>query len=229
MSKDLVVDVTSREERGKNVSRRLRRSGMVPAIVYGEKRPPVPVTVDPKAIKAILASETGENTLFQLRLDGAQGKTRHVMMRERQRHPVSGSLVHIDFIRVDMDKMVEVEVPLHIVGVATGVKNDGGLLDYVVRSIHVRCLPSDIPDRADVNVEEMEIGHVFRAKDLAIDAKVELIDDPEQALVVISAPAKEVEPAVEAAPEAEAEGAPAEGEEKKEEGGESKATEPSGS
>jgi large subunit ribosomal protein L25 len=191
MLKNLIVDVNSRPETGKNVSRRLRRTGRVPAVVYGEHKPPVQVSVDPKAIKAILVSETGGNTLFQLRLDGEEGKTRHVMMRERQRDPVTGHLVHVDFLRVAMDRKVQVEVPLHIVGIADGVKNSGGILDFVVRAVSISCLPAEIPERIDVDVTPLGLGQVFRAKDLALAPAIEIKTDPEQPLVVITTPRAE--------------------------------------
>lgn len=191
MLKDLVVDVNSRPETGKNVSRRLRRTGRVPAVVYGEHKPPVQVSVDPKAIKAILVSESGKNTLFQLRLDGEEGKTRHVMIRDRQRDPVTGHLVHIDFLRVAMDRKVQVDVPLHIVGISDGVKNSGGILDFVVRAVSIYCLPAEIPERIDVDVTPLGLGQVFRAKDLALAPEIEIKTDPEQPLVVITTPRAE--------------------------------------
>ena len=132
MLKDLMVDVASRTEIGKNVSRRLRRAGQVPAVVYGMKRPPVTVSVNPKIIAGILTSDSGSNTVFQLRLDGQENKRRHVMIRDLQSDPVDGALVHVDFLRVDMDKKVDVEVPLATTGLANGVKNQEGFMDFVV-------------------------------------------------------------------------------------------------
>lgn len=199
MLKNLVVEVASRPETGKNVSRRLRRAGRVPAVVYGENKAPVAVSVDPKAIDLILKSESGENTLFQLRLDGEETKTRHVMIREHQNDPVSGKLVHIDFLRIAMDRKVQVEVPLLIVGIADGVKNQGGILDFVGRSVQIACLPTEIPQHLEVDVTPMTIGQVFRTKDLTVPAGMEIRTDPEQALVVISSPKAEEAPAAAAA------------------------------
>ena len=213
MLKEMVVDVAQRSELGKNVSRRLRREGKIPAVVYGMKRPSVPVAVDRKTIGTILSSETGENTVIMLRLDGQEDKTRHVMIRDRQDDPVSGTLMHVDFVRVDMKRKVQVEIPLETVGLAEGVKNQGGLMDFVWRSIQISCLPVEIPETLSIDVSPMNIGDVFRVKDLQLGEEVDLITDPEQALVVISAPAVEEE---EAAPAEEelAEGVEPEGEAK---------------
>ncbi|MGD8377004.1 MAG: 50S ribosomal protein L25 [Acidobacteriota bacterium] len=217
MSKNVVVDVASRSETGKNVARRMRRSGKIPAVLYGMQKPAVSLTVDPDAIQSILQSESGDNTLFQLRLDGSESKTRHVMIRDRQKDPVSGALVHIDFMRIDLERKVEIEVPLQIVGTATGVKNEGGVLDFIVRTVEVTCLPQDIPESFEVDVSGLHIGQVFRVRELARDPRYEILTEPEQPIVVISAPTVVEEPeapeAAEGAEEAAAEGE-AEGETK---------------
>ena len=205
MLKEMLVDVARRTELGKNVSRRLRRDGMVPAVVYGMKRPAVPVAVDPKVVLGILSSESGANTVFQLRLDGKDTLRRHVMIRQYQADPVDEHLVHVDFVRVDMDQRVQVGVPLETSGVSEGVKNQDAIMDFVGRNVQVSCLPVDIPGRLVIDVTPMNLGDVFRAKDLELDEKIELISDPEQALVVIAGRAEEeVEPTAEEAVEAEA-------------------------
>jgi len=191
MVKEMVVDVASRVELGKNVSRRLRRSGMIPAVLYGESKPPLSLSVNPKQIQAILSSESGGNTLFQLRLDGMQDKTRHVMIREPQKDPVSGALLHVDFVRIDTSKPVDVEVSVSIIGIAAGVKNDGGVLDFVGRTVEVSCLPTAIPEHMVVDVSEMRVGDVFRVKDLTVGEGVAIKSDPAQPLVVISSPRAE--------------------------------------
>lgn len=211
MLKEITVDVARRSEVGKNVSRRLRRDGLVPAVVYGMDRPAVSIAVDPKVIWSILSSESGANTVFQLRLDGQETLRRHVMIREHQDDPVDGHLVHVDFVRVEMDRKVEVEVPLETAGVSNGVKNQDGIMDFVGRSIVISCLPADIPGHLVIDVTPLNKGDVFRAGDIQLDEKIELISDPEQALVVISGRAAEEEPEAEAeVAAAEAGEAPAE-------------------
>src|ERR1051325_8373230 len=126
--KDIVVDVKSRDVLGKNPARRLRHAGLIPAIVYGAKKDPVPVIVDPKKILEIIHSESGVNTIFQLGLAGTESK-RHVMIKEYQVDPVRGHLIHADFVRIQMDEVIEVDVPILATGEAAGVKLDGGILD----------------------------------------------------------------------------------------------------
>src|SRR3989442_9739771 len=125
MLKDTVVEVIRREGTGKNESRRLRALGQVPGIVYGGDRDPVAVSVDPRRILEILRSESGENSLFTLKLGGTDS-TRVVMIRDFQRDPVKGRLIHVDFVRIDLDRLIEVKVPVQIVGTPVGVKVEGG-------------------------------------------------------------------------------------------------------
>ena len=196
MLKELMVDVASRPEGGKRESRRLRRDGKVPAVVYGMARPPVSVSVNGKIITGILTSDSGSNTVFQLRLDGQENKRRHVMIRDMQSDPVNGQLVHVDFIRVDMEKKVEVEVPLETSGLSYGVKNEDAFMDFVVRTVTLSCMPSEIPGRLEIDVTEMNLGDVFRAGDLTLGENIELLTDASQALVVISGRIEEEEEAV---------------------------------
>jgi large subunit ribosomal protein L25 len=193
---DLVVEVTPREQRGKNNSRRLRRAGSIPAIVYGGRKDTVPVSVDPEAIVRIIRSESGENTIFQLSLKGT-GKSRHVMIKDYQVDPVQGRLMHADFVRIQMDEVVEVDVPIRLSGESPGVKLDGGILEHVTREVRVTCLPGDIPEHISVDVSKLRIGDSLRVSDLAKAEKYKILEDPEQTLVNCSPPTKE-----EVAPEA---------------------------
>src|SRR5882672_3018215 len=134
--KDLVIDVSPREQMGKNHSRRLRRAGQIPGIVYGARKDPVAITVDPDKIMDIIHSESGANTIFQLSLQGRDQK-RHVMIKEYQVDPIKGRLLHADFVRIQMDEVIEVEVPVQVTGEAAGVKLDGGILEHVTRQVRV--------------------------------------------------------------------------------------------
>ena len=203
---DQIVEVIRREAIGKNHARRLRRQGQIPAVVYGARREAVPVTVDPERILGILRSESGENTIFQLSLKGTD-KTRHVMIKDYQVDPVRGRLMHADFVRIQMDEVIEVDVPIHLVGEAAGVKLDSGILEHVTREVRVACLPGDIPEHIVVDVSALKIGDGIRVSDLPKVDRYKVLDDPEQTLVICSPPAKEEEPA---APVAEAAAAPAE-------------------
>ena len=201
MSKqDLVIEAETRSDLGKNASRRLRRSGKVPAVLYGVDGGAVSLTVEPRSIQAILHSETGENTLFGLRIAGkaVPGK---VMIKEHQVDPLDESLVHADFMRIAMDRAIRVQVTIHTVGVAKGVKLSGGILDHPMRELEVECLPADIPERIDVDISELDMGKSIRVGEITVPPGVKVLTDPGMAVVAV------VAPTVEKAPVAAAEGA----------------------
>ncbi|MFQ5767652.1 MAG: 50S ribosomal protein L25, partial [Acidobacteriota bacterium] len=125
MMSSTFIDVEERTDKGKNESRRLRRSGRVPAILYGAKKPEVAIALSPKDLHQVLHSEAGENSLLHLRLKGKDAK-RHAMIKEIQTDPVTGQVVHADFIRIEMDAKVQVSVPVKLEGTAVGVKEQGG-------------------------------------------------------------------------------------------------------
>ena len=133
-SEQQVVSVDSREDRGKNACRRLRAGGKVPGNVYGMDLDSFAVSVEARRIEEILRLGSGRNTIFTLSL-GDGKDTRAVMLRELQRDPVSERLVHVDFLRVDPTKTVNVQVPVHLVGTPEGVKNEGGFMDHVLREV----------------------------------------------------------------------------------------------
>jgi len=203
---EIVVDVKSRGTLGKNPSRRLRHEGLIPAIVYGAKKDPVPVVVDPKKILEILHSESGVNTIFQLGLSDREAR-RHVMIKEYQVDPVRGNLIHADFVRIQMDEVIEVDVPVQVTGEAAGVKLDGGILDHVTRQVRVSCLPGDIPEHIVIDVTPLKIGDALRVSDLPKSDKYRILSEADVTLVVVTPPAKEevAAPAAEAAPAAPAE------------------------
>ncbi len=204
--KELVVEVKSRGDLGKNASRRLRSEGQIPAIVYGARKEPVPIVVDPKKILEIIRSESGVNTIFQLGLAEKEAR-RHVMIKEYQVDPVKGNLIHADFVRIQMDEVIEVDVPVHVTGEAAGVKLDGGILEHVTRQVRVSCLPGDIPEHITIEVTPLKIGDALRVSDLPKSDRYRILTETDQTLVVVSPPAKEeaAVPAAEAAPAAPAE------------------------
>ena len=192
--KDTVVDVARRETFGKNISRRLRRSGRIPAILYGAGKEPVPLTVDPDRLREIFRSESGVNTIFQLNLAGTEQR-RHVMIKEYQVDPIEGRLLHADFVRIQMDAVIEVEVTVVLKGESQGVKLDGGILEQVTRQVRVSCLPGDIPEHLDIDVSALKIGDHLSVSDLKQSDRYRIISDPTLVLAVCSPPAKEEAPA----------------------------------
>jgi large subunit ribosomal protein L25 len=214
--KELVVDVEERSERGKNANRRLRAQEKIPANVYGMNLDSYAVSVNPRRVEEILRTASGRNTIFKLSLGGRS--SRAVMLREIQRDPLSEQLVHVDFVRVDETKVVTVKVPIQLVGTPLGVKNEGGVLDFVHRNVEVTCLPSAIPEHFDVDVSHLHTNQNVAVKDLVALPGVEIEEDPETIIAVVAEPRMEEEPEVAEEVEGEEAAAAEEGEEKAEEG-----------
>src|SRR3989441_13173764 len=177
--KELMIEVKPREDLGKNASRRLRHEGLIPGIVYGAKKDPVPVVVDPKKLLEIIRSESGVNTIFQLGLSDKEAR-RHVMIKDYQVDPVKGKLLHADLVRIQMDEVIEVEVPVQVSGESAGVKLDGGILEHVTREVRVSCLPGDIPEHVTIDVSPLKIGDHLRVSDLPRSDRYRILTDPEQ-------------------------------------------------
>jgi large subunit ribosomal protein L25 len=209
---DATLQAEKREGRGKNEARRLRARGRIPAVVYGaEKDKAVEIAVDPKVLLRILHSESGVNTLIGLQLDG--GDTR-VLVKEYQLDPIDHKLLHADFYQVAMDKTLVVTVPIVLKGEAKGVKQQGGIVDFVNRDIEIEVLPGDIPENIVVDVTELMLHEGIRVRDLNLEgAKWKPISEPETMIVhVVTPKAEEPEPTAEvaAAGAAAAPAAPAE-------------------
>ncbi len=184
-----VIEAQARAAGGKNANRRLRKSGKIPAVIYGPGKQPVVVSVNPKDVVDILYSDAGRNTIVALSVDGSEQNT--AMIKDYQMDPVKGDLIHADFLEIAMDRALELTVSIELVGEAEGVKLSGGIMDFVTRSIEVECLPSDIPDSIKVDVSALKINDYIRVKNLEIDSRVKVLSDPEVVIVTIVPPTKE--------------------------------------
>jgi len=213
---NIVVGVEPRTERGKNAARRLRGRGLIPGTLYGMNLDPFAVAVDPRRVEEILRLASGRNTIFNLTLSEGQ-QSRAVMLRELQRDPMTECLLHVDFVRVDPTKRIHVKVPVRLLGQPVGVKNEGGVLEFVHREVEVACLPSAIPEHLDVDVSELHNNQHIAVKDLQGLEGVDIVEDPEAILAVVAAPRVETPetPAEEAAAAEGAEAKPAAEEESK--------------
>lgn len=205
---EAVLDAVKRHTKGKNEARRLRAAGKIPAVLYGAQKigdapAPESVTVDPKPFLRILHSASGLNTLITLKVEG--GGNARVLVRNVQLDPVTQHPLHADFYRVNMDRKIKVTIPITLRGDARGVKQDGGVLDFVHREIEVEVLPANIPDTLEVDVTDLGIGDSVHVRDLAGSAAWTPVTDPDQMIVHIVT-IKVVE---EATPAAGAEGAAA--------------------
>ena len=210
---EVVLEGTSRETFGKNEGRRTRRAGRVPAVVYGASagdagRTATAISVDPKALRKILHSESGANTLISLKLAGTADA--RVLLREYQLDPVTHQILHADFYRVAMDKVLQITIPVIVKGVPHGVKQQGGLLEFIRREIEIECLPADIPEHVEVDVSELLLHQGVRVRDIATNPKWTPVSDADMMLVHVIMPKAEevaapVEGAAAAAPTAVAE------------------------
>ena len=191
------LEATAREATTKNAARRVRVAGQVPAVVYGAGKNSQTVSVDPRQVKRILYSETGHNTIVDLKLPEELTKA---MIVDWQFEPIKGALLHVDFKRIAMDKVLRVNVPIQLKGEAAGVKLEGGIMEQILREVEIECLPADIPGHIDVDVSGLAFGQMIRVADLPHDAKLKFLTDENQMVAHVIA-IKEV---VEATPDAAA-------------------------
>ncbi len=208
---EATLDALKRDGRGKNEARRLRASGRLPAVVYGARKEGqaplgVPVAVDPREVLRILHSDSGANTLINLKLDGAESR---VMVKEYQLDPVSHHLLHADFYQLAMDKAIVVTVPIVIHGEPKGVKLQGGVLDFVTREVQVETLPTNIPEHITIDVSELVLHQSIRVRELPENPNWKIVSEPETMLVhVVTLKVEEVAaPAADAAAAAPVAGA----------------------
>ncbi len=204
---EAILEATARDTFGKNEANRTRRGGMVPAILYGTSDGPNkdarPIAVSPRALLKILHSESGVNTLISLKLAG--GGDARVLVKEYQLDPVTHEVLHADFYRVAMDRVLRVTIPVITKGEPKGVKQQSGVLEHIRREIEIECLPGDIPENVELDVSELMLHQGIRVRDITVNPKWKPVSEGEMMLVhVIMPKAEEV-----ATPAAEAGAAPA--------------------
>jgi large subunit ribosomal protein L25 len=186
----IVVKSEKREGLGKNAARRLRQQGFIPAVVYGEGLESTPLVLNKKDILQIMKLETRENTIFKIG-DGSAGTD--VMIKELQVDPTTDEILHVDLIRISMDKPVRVTVPVVHQGEPIGVKTEGGFIDFVTREVEVECLPRAIPESIGIEISGLHVHQSFKVENMTPLAGVRVITDPATVLVLISLPHKEEE------------------------------------
>src|ERR1700758_94965 len=191
---NIIVEGAPRETRGKNEARRLRVSGKVPATLYGGKGEVLALAVNTKQVTAILRSESGHNTLFQVNLGGKQEPA---IVKDWQVDPVTGNLLHVDLLRIAMDVRMKVKVPVHTFGEPSGVKVEGGVFEVVTREVEIECLPGEIPTEFKLDVSGLAMNGQLRASDIPIDTtKMKLVTEPDRVLAhVVALKVEEEKPA----------------------------------
>jgi large subunit ribosomal protein L25 len=187
---EAILEAQKRDTFGKNEARRTRAAGRVPGVLYGgDGKEATAIAVAPKALLKILHSESGQNTLISLKLDGA-GDTR-VLVKDFQLDPITHAVLHADFYRVAMDRLLQVTIPIIAHGEPKGVKQQGGLLEHIRREIVIECLPADIPEHIDVDVTELMLHQGIRVRDVATNPKWKPVTEPEAMLVHVILPKAE--------------------------------------
>src|SRR4029453_248530 len=210
---EAVLEASIRDTFGKNEARRTRRDGRVPAVLYGATgegttKEARPITVDPKALLRILHSESGANTLISLKLTG-EHDTR-VLVKDYQLDPVTHHVLHADFYRIAMDRAIQVTIPVVVKGEPKGVKQQGGVLEFIRREIEIECLPGDIPENVEIDVSELMLHQGIRVRDIPADVKWKAISEADMMLVHVIMPKAEEAPAAPDAAGVPAAAAPAE-------------------
>ena len=192
----IVVEAAPRAQRGKNEARRLRLTGKLPAVLYGGKGDAIALSVNAKQVGAILRSESGHNTLFQVDLGG---KHEPAIVKDWLVDPITGKLLHVDLLRIAMDVRMRVKVPVHTFGEPSGVKVEGGVFETVTREVEIECLPADIPTEFKVDVSGLMLNKQLRASELPLDtAKMKLITESERVIAHVVTLRVEEEKPVEA-------------------------------
>jgi large subunit ribosomal protein L25 len=179
---EMSIQVEKRERTGKGGCRQARSKGQIPAVVYGSGKDSVPIQVERKSFLDLVKKSGSENPIFLLKLTDT-GQERHAMIRDMQRDPVSRQVIHVDFQRIEMTDKVRLSVPVELVGTSVGVKTQGALIDFVVREVHIECLPGDIPRRLELDITELHAGQHGAAKDLTLPQGVSLLEDPERVIL----------------------------------------------
>ena len=216
--KETKLTAKPRVGKGSGEAGRLRRTGWFPAVVYGEGRPGVDIQLNEHDFVMMLRTHRSENMIVDLAVEGTE-KPYKVMLKAMQHHPITGRVIHLDFYEVSMTRKIEVELPVKLVGVPTGVANEGGILEHVLRALTVQCLPGDLIEELELDVSALSVGKTLRVRDMKIDAaKYRIMDDPDQVIAAVAAPRTEEEEKAEADAAATAAGPEVLTEKKAEEG-----------
>lgn len=196
MATNATLRAQKRDGTGKGVARKLRQDGRVPAVLYGRDLESVHISVDARETDRLFHSISVDNTIVALQVEGEK-EPFETLVRELQVHPWKATLVHIDFLRIQKGVAVDVEVPVHLVGVPEGVKMDGGILEQMIHDLPVRCIPSKIPVSIEIDVSALGLNEALHVSDIELDEAVEVRIAPDRTLCSVGVPKIEEEPEVE--------------------------------
>lgn len=184
------LNVSKREGFGRGYGRKLRDKGFIPAVVYGKESGEIPIEVDLKDLKEILASEKGKNALIDLTVEGSNEK-HTVMVRDLQKDPIKGEFIHMDLHQISLDDKVHTQVPIVLVGEPIGVKK-GGILQYGLRELDIQCLATDIPEQLEIDITELDFGEHISLEQIETNRNIRVLTDKEAIIASIVAPRLEV-------------------------------------
>jgi large subunit ribosomal protein L25 len=173
MAEAQVLDATTRTESGRSVARQLRREGSIPAVIYGAGRDPEPLVIKQIDFEKALAAVTG-TTLIKIKVGS---KTSRALIQEIQRHPTRSQILHVDFLEVKKGEKLTVRTPIRLIGIPDGVRNQGGVLDQILRELEIRVLPKDLPDHINIDVTKLTVGQSIHVRDIEIVADAEILVD----------------------------------------------------
>jgi large subunit ribosomal protein L25 len=201
----LTLKGARRTESGKGVARRLRAAGRIPAVYYGRGEDSIPLAVSRKELEELFDQAEGANVIVDLKVEGDAGQDRKALIRDIQRDPVGGDILHLDLLHISLTERITVQVPVVLVGTPVGVKDAGGILEHLLREVEVECLPTDIPSRLEVDVSAMAIGDTLHVSDIRAERAV-IKTEADRGIATVVPPtvleeAKPAEEAVAAEPE----------------------------
>lgn len=196
----IILNAHIRDNTGKSVARQLRQGNAIPAVVYKQKEKTLHIQVGATDFIRILRTSAGENAIITLKIspsEKAKGKSsgtpvdKTVIIKEIQYHPIKEGILHVDFQQISLTEKITVKVPIILRGEAVGVKIDGGVLEQMTKELEIECLPTQIPQKIEANIEAMKIADVIHVKELTVPANIRVITDPEQAVASVSPPKAE--------------------------------------
>jgi large subunit ribosomal protein L25 len=185
MADNAVLQAERRSTSGKEMAKRLRGQDKLPAVVYGESRDAVPCTVDRKELEDLI-HDRGRNVILSLVV--SENAPENALIKEIQHHPLEGNILHVDFQRISLTAKIVVEVQIQAKGVPAGVRTDGGILEHMLHSVEVECLPTDIPQGIEVDVTPLNIGDTIHAADLVVPDGVALVTEGDRSVFVVVPP-----------------------------------------
>lgn len=188
----VILNAEIREETGKTKAKELRKKGMIPGVVYKGGKEPINLKINARDLFNVLRTSAGSNVLITLKIKDDKKKTdRTCIIKELQQNPIKDDIIHVDLKQISLTEKIEVKIPIHPHGEPEGVVKDGGILEHTLWEVEVECLPTDIPEKIEVEVDSMKIGDTIYVKDLSIPPEVKILSDPELTVLSVASPAKE--------------------------------------